>query len=388
MPAIRPSTRVQRRAQPFTSRSTTSRRRSPRTTAASTNTTAAEHQQAEQIDRPAEQSVRPSAMATSPPTTMGASLSDAALQQIVSAVSQAVLTSLNANSVLTPPTTSPEMRELPVVTPGIVTNSADATTQGQVASALQHVSGENFIQVSQPSSTGMFNFNSVSVAIDAQVSAKLKAKIWNNEFVDFCMMLGSHSSDTRYHLSVSSKTGSLAPTLSLEPTQRTTPISSIEVWTSAFQVFVGVYTGKYPMEAPALMKYGEVVRDLAARGGDWRFYDTQFRHLRQTNASEMPWGSTHWELWIRAQNFSNSRSHKIQPTFNNLTPSAAVFFVPRGFCRKFHRGTACQGCNFKHQCFKCGIVHPAIRCNFRPSRPGNNSSPSAARSRASNSSSN
>lgn len=37
------------------------------------------------------------------------------------------------------------------------------------------------------------------------------------------------------------------------------------------------------MEAPALMKYGEVVRDLAARGGDWRFYDTQFRNLRQTS---------------------------------------------------------------------------------------------------------
>ena len=31
------------------------------------------------------------------------------------------------------------------------------------------------------------------------------------------------------------------------------------------------------------MKYGEVVRDLAARGGNWRFYDTQFRSLRQSN---------------------------------------------------------------------------------------------------------
>ena len=37
------------------------------------------------------------------------------------------------------------------------------------------------------------------------------------------------------------------------------------------------------MEAPALMKYSEVVRDLALRGADWRFYDTQFRLLRQAN---------------------------------------------------------------------------------------------------------
>ena len=50
------------------------------------------------------------------------------------------------------------------------------------------------------------------------------------------------------------------------------------------------------------MKYGEVVRDLAARGGNWRFYDTQFRSLRQSNVPGMPWGTTHWELWIRAQN--------------------------------------------------------------------------------------
>ena len=138
-----------------------------------------------------------------------------------------------------------------MMAPGIVSPSANATTQGQVALALQHVSGENFIQVSPPSSSsGLFNFNSVSVAIDAQVSPKLKAKIWANEFIDFGLLLGSHSSDTRYRLSVSSQTGSLALTLSLEPTQKTKPIPSIEVWTSAFQVFVGVYTGKYPMEAP------------------------------------------------------------------------------------------------------------------------------------------
>jgi hypothetical protein len=36
---------------------------------------------------------------------------------------------------------------------------------------------------------------------------------------------------------------------------------------------VGVYTSKYPSEAPALMKYGDIVRDLASRGHNWGFYD-------------------------------------------------------------------------------------------------------------------
>lgn len=120
------------------------------------------------------------------------------------------------------------------------------------------------------------------------------------------------------------------PTLSLEPTTKTKHIPNVEVWTTAFQVFVGVYASKYPGEAPALMKYAEVVRDLAARGGNWRYYDTQFRFLRSTKASEMPWGATHWELWIRAQNFGNSAKPRYQ------TVSQPSLFVPKGFCRKFH----------------------------------------------------
>lgn len=32
-----------------------------------------------------------------------------------------------------------------------------------------------------------------------------------------------------------------------------------------FHVFVGVYTGRYPSEAPGLMKYGDTIQDLAAR---------------------------------------------------------------------------------------------------------------------------
>ena len=206
---------------------------------------------------------------------------------------------------------------------------------------------------------------------------------------DFALLLSAGSGDTRYHLSVSSQSGSSLPALSLEPTQKSKPITSIETWTSAFQVFVGVYTVKYPLEAPSLMKYGEVVRDLAARGGDWRFYDQQFRHLRQSNTSEMPWGSTHWELWIRAQNFHNSaRFTKNLTVRNSPAPYPIGPFVPKGYCRKFHRGNDCPGCSFRHQCFKCGVVHPANRCNFRSSKSASSSQPVAAKSRTANTNSN
>jgi hypothetical protein len=51
------------------------------------------------------------------------------------------------------------------------------------------------------------------------------------------------------------------------------------------------------------MKYAEVVRDLAARGPNWRFYNTQFISLRQTRAHGMPCGTTHFELRVRARVF-------------------------------------------------------------------------------------
>ena len=34
--------------------------------------------------------------------------------------------------------------------------------------------------------------------------------------------------------------------------------------------------------------------------------------------------------------------------------------IPRGHCFKFHKGDACSGCEFKHSCFKCGGLHPAV----------------------------
>ena len=52
---------------------------------------------------------------------------------------------------------------------------------------------------------------------------------------------------------------------------------TIDTWQQAFHIFVGVYALKYPHEAPALMKYGQTIRDVAARGQNWRFYGEHFR---------------------------------------------------------------------------------------------------------------
>ena len=224
MPATRPSTRVQRRAQPAAPRRTTSRRRTAATSAI------IQRHEAREVGPEPETSSSVATTATAPETTSPATtVPDGTVQRIVSAVSQAVLASLNGGCIadLSPPSSAVETRELPIAASGI-TSSADATMQGPVASALTHLSGEtNFIQVTPSPDPGLPKFNSINLPIDANVSTKIKAKIWAHEFIDFNVLLSSAAGDTRYHLSVSSQNGSALPTLSLEPSQKPKAIANI-----------------------------------------------------------------------------------------------------------------------------------------------------------------
>ncbi len=177
------------------------------------------------------------------------------------------------------------------------------SNQVDPASALHHVTGEtNFIQVFPSTQQVLPTFHLADVPIEANVSPKIKTKIWAHEF-------RKAESHTSYH--------------------------RVDVGFSDFRW--GIYA-KFPLDAPALMKYSEVVCDLAARRVDWCFYDTQFCLLRQSNPVEFPWGSTHWELCIRAQNFNNACFSKAQAR-NNSSPGRPL--VTKGFCRKFHRVMDC-----------------------------------------------
>ena len=71
------------------------------------------------------------------------------------------------------------------------------------------------------------SLHSADVPIDANVSPKIKTKIWAHEFIDFGILLSSGTGDTRYHLSVSSAYGSSLPTLSIEPSNKPKAIPHI-----------------------------------------------------------------------------------------------------------------------------------------------------------------
>ena len=152
------------------------------------------------------------------------------------------------------------------------TGLVGAIVQGSLSTTQTSLSGEAQVPTQL--------FSSPSLPIDARVSEKLRAKIWNNEFFDFNALLSNPIFEDRYQVTISNSDKEKIPSLCLEPLAKAKKLSSIETWLSCFHIFVGVYTSRCPHEAPALMKYGEVVQDLAARGGNWRFYDENFRFLR------------------------------------------------------------------------------------------------------------
>lgn len=152
--------------------------------------------------------------------------------------------------------------------------SASSVVDSSLSSMQALLSGEGNAP-SVPSTI----FTSPSLPIDARVSDKIKSKIWNNEFIDFGVLLSNPITEGKFQITISSSKEA-EQAMCLEPLTRTKKIFTLENWLRAFHVFVGVYTRKYPHEAPALMKYGHVIQSFTAKGGNWTHYDDNFRFFK------------------------------------------------------------------------------------------------------------
>lgn len=136
---------------------------------------------------------------------------------------------------------------------------------------------------------------------------------------------------------------------------------------SAFQIFLSIYAERVPQDTPALMKYGSIVKELATLGANWKFYDENFRKLRESQG--VPWNQVHSELWLRSHSF------RAKPNTQQRKSKIDGPFIPKGYCWKFHRNLHCPGCSFKHQCFRCGQSHPIAKCPQPKPHPGQRTKP-------------
>lgn len=78
--------------------------------------------------------------------------------------------------------------------------------------------------------------------------------------------------ENKFNITIQNPNDGQLPSLCLESSLKPRRINIIETWNSAFRVFVGIYAQKFPVEAPAFMEYSELIRDLAARGHNWKYY--------------------------------------------------------------------------------------------------------------------
>ena len=153
-------------------------------------------------------------------------------------------------------------------------------TQTPAQAAIHQVTS-NLIEGTKQPTTSKNSFISVAVPLPNRVSDKVKKQIWGNEYVDFAVIFhNSTSDDDQYTFKVQNRKGG-QPTFSLEQSIKKQPIHTIDQWTAAFQAFVAVYSERFSSETAQLMKYGATGRDLAERGANWKFYDENFRMLRQ-----------------------------------------------------------------------------------------------------------
>ena len=225
-------------------------------------------------------------------------------------------------------------------------------------------SSENVFTLAEPgldSQAPKQFFSSVAVSLSSRVSSKVKAKIWYKEYLDFGTLLSFSPNSQKYSLSLASSDGETTrPHLTLEPSQPVKKIQTINQWLSALNIFVAIYSEKLPMDTPELVKYCEIVRDIAAKPGDWLYYDELFRFIRQSAPAQYPWDAIHWELWLKAAtNFR--RKTQFSSDKGPLRSRSQSF--PRGTCWRFHAGKVCNGCRFEHICYKCGSKHPATQCS-------------------------
>ena len=140
-------------------------------------------------------------------------------------------------------------------------STSAATVQGSIATVLDSLSRSTSL-MSKPKDISV----SSDIPIDMSVSDRLKRKIWAHEYVDFGLLADNKKDHDSFHLCLSNDMTSSndQPLITLEPMSKSKHINSIEMWVTAYQIFVGVYTQRYPVEAPFLMKYSETIRDLAA----------------------------------------------------------------------------------------------------------------------------
>ena len=239
------------------------------------------------------------------------------------------------------------------------------------ASVLQ----QQVMDIVNPSTTGKdFTPTPVCHNVDRKVPPNIMQDIWEEKYVNLEDLIDK-ADDSNEPLSM--LPGKVGEPVYWGHAKSKKGINSLGQWANAFDIFIAVYTRKYPLEAPNLMTYAAKVKSLASKDGDYITYDKQFRLAREKH--RLPWQNPDLELWVDcAQAGLRAKLNKVvsnKPTNNNSfrgSPSSSSSSSnklqhPSGSCYIFHnRNGRCNrnNCKFSHQCYfsGCGEKHSIYSC--------------------------
>lgn len=186
------------------------------------------------------------------------------------------------------------------------------------------------------------------------ISAKLKAQIWSNEFVEFEELLKSDKKKVKY---VPEEKGD--EIAFVKRNVNSVKITNMTQWLAAFHIFVAVYSEKYPMEAPRLMKYAETITSLSQKASVEAAleYDHRFRVWREENPGSLPWDSLNSDLHNEAlaTGLESKKNQKSGGPFrpNSGRPKNGGQF--KRHCYTYNNEGLCRDrtCKYGHFCQLC-----------------------------------
>lgn len=212
-----------------------------------------------------------------------------------------------------------------------------------VAQALQQALG----QAQQQPGEAVNSFLTAGTTLDP----KIKAKIWNGEYVD----LGSLRSQVSSSLGMTVVEGiDGQPQVALTPARNKAP-QTIYDWQRLYHTYAAVFLQRHPTQGPAIFTYLTRILDLHRQHGGtvWRLYDEQFRRLR-AHLPTLPWHVLNWQV------LNDAMVNQPQSSSNFQEPKDRVCFAfnRKGFCKLEEK------CQYKHICSLCkSPSHPKSRCH-------------------------
>ena len=172
-----------------------------------------------------------------------ASVPEGVLQGITDAIADAVEKSLRDTGLVLPqPVNQPHIQFVLDPPPEPASQSS---VQAAVRTNIQTFTG-GILQVAEPTIDSSKNsFISSAVPLASRVPERIRNKIWANEFIDFSHLLITYKDDNNYTIQLQSNENG-QQVLSMVPNHKRPTIQTIEQWTTAFQIFVSIFTQRFP----------------------------------------------------------------------------------------------------------------------------------------------